>query len=73
MTTFAVVVVVVNNIEVYLIPSQAYQVSKHRRERYLTHNFHSSLPDANARVCTVSTNDSQPGVNYYFGDVGGLF
>lgn len=34
MTTFVVVVVVVaiNNIEVYLIPSQAYQVSKHRRE-----------------------------------------
>lgn len=83
MTTFVVVVVVVlvDNIKVYAFtrPSTA--------GRHLTHNFHSSLPDAKikyklqslvasraaARVCTVSTNDSRPGVNYYFGDVGRLF
>lgn len=78
MTTFVVVVVIVDNIKVYTFsrPSTA--------GRHLTHNFHSSLPDAKikyklqslvasrtaARVCTVSTNDSRPGVNYYFRDVG---
>lgn len=86
MTTFVVVVVVlvvvlVDNIKVYTFHLK----SKHRSSTTNTDSLH--LPDAKikyklqslvasraaARVCTVSTNDSRPGVNYYFGDVGGLF